>query len=173
MATHRLPILSWVARPETTATASESAELVSFDTLATNDVWDRQVYRFPDQATKDVTLHGGFVVPKNYVGTPKFVIVWTTTVVVGSVSWAINYRTVGGDNTTSLDQNTAEESLGQVVVVAATALNRLETSIAASALFAVDEEIEYWLIRFTLSDVLDTAAGDAILFNFLFEYADA
>ena len=41
---------------------------------------------FNDSATRD-GLHGGFVVPKNYVDSANVIIVWTSTATSKNVEW--------------------------------------------------------------------------------------
>src|SRR3972149_3413365 len=96
MATHRIPILGWSARPIASGFFPEP-----YNVKATNDVWKRLVWVFNDTATRD-GLHGGFIVPKNYVGSPAIKVVWTSTVTTGNVVWDFEYRAVGGGDTESL-----------------------------------------------------------------------
>ncbi len=173
MATHRIPILGWPTRPDDTGECFPEP----YDILATNDVWDRLVLRFGSSNAAQPTvrhgIHGGFVVPKNYVGTAKVVIVWTATLTTGDVVWDFEYRTVGGNDTTSLDQAGTEESLTVTDTAPGAANRRLETSITPTASnFAVDEEVEFYFARDGV-DAADTMAGSALLFSLLFEYADA
>lgn len=168
MATHRIPILGF-ANPSGGTAGAVFPE--PYAIKATNDVWNPIVWIFTDTATKD-GLHSRFVVPKNYVGSAKFIIVWTSTVITNNVRWVVEYRTVGGDDTTSLDQAGTEESLGVTDTAPGAANRRLETSVTATAAnFAADEEVEFALFRDGTSGS-DTLAGSVILFQLLFEYAD-
>lgn len=171
MATQRIPILSFASRAENSA---NNAQLSKFDVSATNDQWDRLVYLFPDDGSNDTRLFGGFVVPKNFVGSPVIGWCWTTGVIAGSVSWEIGYLDVTGDDAESLDQNTIRQTDQQLIVVAGTAFNRLEDTASFTASnFAVDDEIHVYIRRRTNTDALDTAAGPAILFNMFFQYSDS
>jgi hypothetical protein len=172
MATHRMPILGWGALPDSTGECFPEP----YDILATNDVWKRMVYRFGSNNAAQPTvrhgIHGGFVVPKNYVGSPVVVIVWTATVTSGNVVWDFEYRTVGGDDTTSLDQSGTEQSVTVTDAAPSAANRRLETTVSLTAgNFSADEEVEFYFARDGV-DSADTMAGSAILFSLLFQYSD-
>src|SRR3972149_7171101 len=106
MSVHRMPILGWGTIPN----SSGSVFFEPYNIKATNDVWDRLVCVFNDTATR-IGLAGGFTVPKNYVGSPKIVVVWTSTATSGNVVWDCDYRAVGGDDSESLDQTGTQESV--------------------------------------------------------------
>lgn len=171
MATFRIPILSMV-RPDATGECFPQP----YSVLATNDVFPRIIWRFGSsnvaQPSARHGLYGGFVVPKNYVGSPKAIIVWTTTLTSGNVVWDFDYRAIGGDDSESLDQ-TAQETLTVTDAAPSAAHERLETSVTLTAAnLAVDDEVEFLLAR-DGADAADTMAGSAMLFSLLFEYTDA
>lgn len=127
---------------------------------------------FNDTATR-IGVHGGFTVPKNYVGGAALKIVWTSTVITNNVVWDFVYRTVGGNDTTSLDQTGEDESVTVTDTAPGAALRRMEASITLTAgNFAVDEEVEFFFAR-DGADAGDTLVGAVILFQLLFEYVDA
>jgi hypothetical protein len=172
MATHRLPILGWSARPDDTG----DAYFEPYDILATNDVWDRLVLRMGASNSAQPTLragvHGGFTIPKNYVGSAVLVAVWTSTVTAGAVVFDFEYRAVGGDDTESLDQAGTQESVTVTDTGPTAAHRRMEATIAlTSGNFAVDDEVEFFFAR-DGADAADTKAGSVLLFNLLFEYSD-
>jgi hypothetical protein len=172
MATHRIPILGWATRPDDTG----ECIVEPYDILATNDVWDRMIGRFGSSNAAQPTVrhgfHGGFVVPKNYVGTAVVVIVWTTTLITGAVVWDYEYRAVGGDDLESLDQAGTQESVTVTDTAPSAAHERMEVTIAlTSGNFAVDDEVTFYLARDGV-DAADTLAGSALLFSALFQYAD-
>jgi hypothetical protein len=168
MATRRIPMLAWPTIPD----ASGDVWIEPYPLSATNDVWGALVVRFKDTATR-IGLHGRIVVPKNYIGTPKVVIRWTSQVTAGNVVWDVDYRAVGPDNVESLDQATAQQSV-TVTDAAPGATDRLlETSVALTAAnLAVDDALEFILFR-DGTDGADTMVGDAILTDLLLEYVDA
>lgn len=138
---------------------------------ATNDVWQRLVVVFNDTSAR-IGLHGGFTVPKNYVGTAKLVVVWTSTAITGSVVWDADYRAITGNDTESLDQTTNQESVTVTDVAPGAAHRRLEALLAlTSANLAADDEVEFALFR-DGTDAADTMAAAAMLFQLLFEYTD-
>lgn len=138
---------------------------------ATNDIFNPLVIIFNDTATKD-SLHGTFEVPLNYVAGAKIIARWTAQVITGNVVWVAEYRTVGGDDTTSLDQATVEESV-TVTDAAPGAVNRkLDTYLPTltPGNFSPGEEVEYIFSRNGAG--ADTMAGAATLFKLFFEYSD-
>lgn len=167
-----MPVLGWATRPDDTGDCFPEP----YDVLATNDVWDRLVFRFgasnAAQPTVRAGVHGGFTVPKNYVGSAVLIIVWTATLTSGNVVFDFEYRTVGGNDTTSLDQSGTEESVTVTDAAPGAAHRRLEATVnLTSANLAADEEVEFFLAR-DGADAADTMAGSAILFNALLQYAD-
>ena len=168
MATHRINVLGWPTIPDT----SGNVFFEQYDVKATNDVWDRLVLIFNDTATR-LGLHGGFTVPKNYVGTAKIIIVWTSTAISGDVEFDFDYRAVGGDDTESLDQAGTQETVNLNDTAPSAAHERMEVALAlTSANLAADDEVEFTLFR-DGTDAGDTLAAAAIVFAVLFEYADA
>ena len=167
MATHRIPILGWSTVPD----ASGDVFFEPYDVKATNDVWKRFVAIFNDTATR-LGLRGGFTVPKNYVGSPKIIVPWTSTATAGNAVWDFDYRAVGGDDAESLDQAGVQESVSVTDAAPTAAHNRLEASMALTAAnLAVDDEVEFEFFRD--GTAADTLAAAAILFNLLLEYTDA
>jgi predicted carbohydrate-binding protein with CBM5 and CBM33 domain len=116
-------------------------------------------------------VYGQFTVPQNYVGTAAVIPVWTTTATSGTATFRVTYRTVGGDDTTSLDQSSNEE---QVTLndIAPTAAHRRMTPSASltSANLAAGETVEFFFERYYTPDSI---AADLLLFDVIFQYADA
>jgi hypothetical protein len=165
MAVYRIPILGF-ANPSGGTAGAVFAE--PYAIKATNDVWNRMVWVFTDTATRD-GLHAGFVVPKNYTGDPKFVVVWTSTVTTGNVVWDADYRTVAGDDANSLDQTSNEESVTVTDAAPGAAHRRMEATMPLTAAnFVADDEVESALFRDGAA--ADTLAGAVLLFQWLFEY---
>lgn len=138
---------------------------------ATNDAWGHGIFRFKDSATKD-KLYSVFTVPQNYVGTAKVIPVWSSTATTGNVVWEFAYRTVGGDDTTSLDQAGTEEAVTVTDAAPGAANRRLVPQISpTSANFAAGETVTFYIAR-DGSSGSDTMAADAQLHGVLFQYAD-
>lgn len=168
MATHRIPVLGWATVPDT----SGNVFFEPYTVKATNDVWGRLVAIFNDTATR-LGLRGGFTIPKNFVGTPKIIVVWTSTATSGDVVWDFDYRAVGGDDTESLDQAGTQEAVTVTDTAPGAAHRRLEASMSLTAAnLAVDDEVEFEIFRDGAA-AGDTMAAAAIVFQVLFEYADA
>lgn len=165
MATHRLPIVDWHRTRDPQFPLQLSRD-------ATNDQWQHVVYKQPSQSSTQ-RIHNGFVVPKNYVGSPVFVVVWTSSITSGDVVFRVIYRPVGGNDVESLDQATGVETLTVTDTAPGAAWRRMEATMAATAgNFVVDDEVECQIDRVG-ADAGDTLAGATYLIAALFEYADA
>lgn len=168
MATHQIPILGFNTVPDT----SGNVWLEPYSIVATNDAWLHLIARFKDSATKD-KLYGVFTVPQNYVGTAAVIPVWSSTATSGNVVWEFGYRTVGGDDTTSLDQAGTEETATVTDAAPGAANRRLTPSISPTAgNFSAGETVEFYIAR-DGSSGSDTMAADAQLHALVFQYADA
>ena len=168
MSIHRIPILGWGTIPD----ISGNVFFEPYNVKATNNVWDRLVCIFNDTATR-IGLAGGFTIPKNYVGSAKLIIVWTSTAITGDVEWDFDYRAVGGDDIESLDQVGTQESINLNDTAPSAVNERMECTITLTAgNFAADDEVEFELFR-DGTDAGDTMAAAAIVFSVMFEYADA
>ena len=174
MATHQISVLSFTVRPDT----SGKVWLEPYDILATNDVWKHSIIRYDEdgnnnaQISTRIGIFGSFLVPQNYVGSAKFYPVWTSTVTTGNCVWDFEYRTVGGDDTTSLDQAGTEESLTLTDAAPTAANRRLTPSFSlTSGNFAAGETVQFFLAVDGV-DAADTLAGARILVGAIFEYAD-
>ncbi len=175
MAPH-IPILSG-ALPDTSA----KVWWEPYDVLATNDVWKHLVLRFDEDGNNDAALttrvgaYGKFVVPHNYVGTPKVVFLWCATITTANatVVWDFEYRTVAGDQTESYDQAGNQESVTGSQDVADAANERRELLVTLTAgNFVAGDEVEYFVAS-DGTDGADDAACARILQNLLFEFEDA
>jgi hypothetical protein len=159
MATHRISIMGTL-NPDTTGDVWPEP----YSVKATNDLFDHMVMIFTDDGSNKNGAFGLFNVPQNYVGTPKIIPVWTSTLTTGNVVWDFDYRAVGGDDAESLDQASYQESVTvtDAAPSAAHERNTPEMALTGSNLAAGDT------VAFKIS--LD---GAAILHDLVFEYADA
>lgn len=169
MATQRISILGWNVKPDT----SGEVFFEPYSIKATNDNFDHTVLVFNNSGTTD-GLYGSFELPSDYVGSPQFVLVWTSTATTGNIKMDLDYRAVGGNDLESLDQATFQENL-TVTDTAPSAVNeRMEVNIGAPTAgnFAVDDTVEFFLTRES-GNAADTMAAAVIVHALLFEYADA
>lgn len=106
MATHRISVLN------SQSLADNSGDVFSepADVKGTNGFFKHGVLVFNDSGNDD-EIFISWDVPQNYVGTAGFRVIWTTTATTGDWEAGIAYRAVGGDDSESLDQTTAQESL--------------------------------------------------------------
>lgn len=168
MATHRIPILGFATVPD----SSGNVWPETLDVAATNDVWKHLVFRFKDTSTR-VGLAGSFNVPKNYVGTAKLILVWSSTATSGNVVWDCDYRAITGNDAESFDQTSNQESVAGTDAAPGAAWRRLELAIdLTSGNLAADDTVQFELFR-DGANGSDTMAADAFLFGAFFQYADA
>jgi hypothetical protein len=175
MATHRLPILGFGLKPDTSGKVWIEPQSV----LGTNDVFDNMIVRIDNDGANNAQLstrngvYGRFFVPKNYVGTAAVIIHWTATVTSGNVVFDFEYRAVGGDDAESLDQSGTQESVTGTDANPSAAWERNELSInLTGSNFAVDDTVNFFLARDGV-DANDTAASATLIYNAFFQYADA
>lgn len=165
--TKRVQALSVNTLPDT----SGNVYFEPYPIKATNDFWKHGHFIFTDTATKD-SLYSMFHVPMDYnsAGTTKIYAVWTSTATTGSVVWEIAYRSIGGNDTTSLDQTTAAETLSVTASAPSATDRRMIPSVTATAAnFAAGDTVELKISRNGTSGS-DTMAASAQLLQVLFEY---
>lgn len=174
MATHWHPILNHTLAPDT----SGKVWFEPYDILATNDVWKHLVVRYDEDGNNNAQIstragvYGAFAVPQNYVGSAVLLLHWTGTVTSGNVVWDFDYRTVGGDDTTSLDQSGTEEAVTGTDAAPTAANRRLQFTInLTSANLAAGETVEFFLANDGV-DAADTYAGARLLHGAYLQYAD-
>lgn len=169
MTTFRIPILG-------ANTVPDSSGLCWFEPAsvrATNDVARHLVAVFDGGSTNN-GIYGAFTVPKNYVGTAKLIIHWTSVATTGNCRWQFNYRGIGGDDAESLDQASWQESVEANDAAPTATDRRLEASLTlTSTNLAVDDTVEFYLVREASDTVNDTLADEVTVHSILFEYADA
>lgn len=143
-----------------------------YSVKATNDKWDPGVWIFNDSGNKDA-LHGSCQIPSDYVGSPVIIPIWTAIVTTGNVVFDLDIRSVGGNDTTSLDQSTAAES-ETVTDAAPSAVNeRLQALMSPTASNLTANYTLEWILYRDGADASDTMSGAVILFDLILRYADA
>ena len=168
MATFRIPILGANTLPG----SSGNVFFEPYTIKATNDTWKHAVVIFNDTATR-IGLYGAFDVPQNYSGSAKIIVHWTSTATSGDVEWDFDYRAIGGDDTESLDQATAQESVNQNDTAPSAVNERMTASLTLTAgNFAAGDTVEFGIFR-DGTDGGDTMSAAAIVHQVLFEYADS
>lgn len=143
-----------------------------YSILATNDFWYGGVFRFGANNAAAPTVRsciGGMSsLPWNVastVTTAAIVPVWTSTITTNAVVWDFDYRIVGGDDTTSLDQTTATETLTVTDTAPGAANRRMTPSITATAanFSGTGGQTLQWNACRDGVDAADTLAGSALL----------
>jgi hypothetical protein len=166
VATHRIPIINFASLPDTSGSVYFERSSQNF---GTNDRYPHLVGVFTDTSTK-IGLRGKFTVPKNYVGTPKIVVVWATTVNSGNAIWDFDYKAVADGE--SFDPSADDENLTVTTAAPGTAQRRKDSEMSITAAnLAADDEVLFTLSRDGASS--DTIAASLYLFGAYFQYADA
>ena len=166
MATHQLPILGPSTLPDTSGNVyAEPAAIV----LQANDRYSQLVFVFVDTATR-ILLGGAFIVPQNYVGTPKVGLIWATTATSGNADWEFDYKAIADGE--SADPSSDDESVGAVVAAPDTARLTKVTEIALTGgNFAAGDLVQFSIARDGSES--DTIAAGLFLLAAYFSYADA
>lgn len=167
MATHRLPLLG--------APLLKNANAYWSPYSAYNATTVRDVGCIIFSATATGIAHGSFVVPKNWIGSTKLILYWTSKTTAGNIVWNCTHR-AGTPGTTIMNTNTTPASRTDALTTASKpgAASQLETSEISLTTtdWAVDRLITMDITRLG-ADASDTKADVAVLFRALLEYSDA
>lgn len=156
--------------------ATGDAYFEPYTILATNDKFGNLIGRFGASNVAAPTVKAGFfgtiTVPNDYSssGTVSVVVVWSATLTSGDVVFNFDYRSVGGNDTTSLDQATYQESLN-VTDTAPGAANRRLTALmtVTAANITAGDTLEFYMSRDGVA-AGDTMAGSAMIFDVYLSY---
>lgn len=147
-----------------------------YSILATNDIFKHAILRLGASNAAAPTVksgvYGATTIPKDFnsSGTTKVYIYWTSTLTSGNVVFDFDYRSVGNDDSESLDQATFQESLTVTDAAPTSANNLLITSVTlTSSNLAADDIMEFFVGR-DGADGSDTLAGSAIVHAVVLEY---
>lgn len=145
----------------------------AFDVLASNDLFKNLVWDFVDPSSGSIFgFYGQFTIPNDWVSGATIVPVWTTINTTGNARWKFSYRVVGGDDTTSLDQATFQESAFVTDAAPSAAFRRLVPVLTLTGSnFSANATCEYYFTRDN-SGGTDTISAAAVLFDLLFQYSD-
>lgn len=166
--TRRIPMLNGQTNPDP-STGNIFSE--PYTVKATNDRYSPMVWIYNDTST-DLILFGSFEVPQDFSSGAKACVIWTSTATTGNVRWKFGYRSIGGDDTTSLDQTTDEETALEGNDAAPGAVNRRLTYCLTltDANIAAGDTMTFRAEREGTDTGNDTMAAAAIVFGWYFEY---
>lgn len=166
MATHKIPILGVMSLP-----ASGNAFFEPFQRKGTTNRWKHMIATFLNSNSR-AEMFGTFMVPKNYVGTAKIIVEWSSTVTTGDVYWGFEYRRVRGDNTESIDQASQNESVAGIDSPPTVAYRRMVIAITlTSANLAADDLVQFVFFRDS-SNASDVHAAAVFVTGLYFEFSD-
>lgn len=166
MATHRIPIISQNMLPD----AGVFPDRVGNQITATNQVGNQLCLVMADGGA-DEGFYDSFKVPKNYVGSPKFVATGILDGVMTSVTLQFGIKGITISDNEASDAAYSTEDTGNITADHADE-DKAEVSITASNFsgFAADDEVHYY---FYIDASGNTYAGNFLLTQLEFEYADA
>lgn len=167
MATHAINIFG-------AATSLDSSGSVYMEPLAinlqANDRYPIMGFAFTDSGTR-LKVGGAFVVPQNYVGTPKIRAYAITVATAGDWRYEFDYTAIADGETA--DPSSDQESVGATVTVPSTTrLLDIQDQNLTGSNFAVGDLVQFSIVR-DGSDAADTLAATLYLVNAQFVYNDA
>lgn len=170
MATFQLEILGVQTMPDDTGN-------VIVDAYGNHDggsaIMLPSIFSFLNQGTLNY-LHGSFIVPQNYVGSPAIKALWSTTPTTGDYCWDFDYRAIADGE--SCDVTTAQESetTGSTSLSSYTARDLLVTSIGSltAGNFSAGDLVFFRLGRDVATES-SSIADELLLHKLIFEYTDA
>lgn len=140
----------------------------------TNAFFREGLWRFKNAGSAKIKLGGRFTVPNNYnaSGTTLIIVKWTTTATSNNLVWGFEYRSIAGDDSNSLDQSTAVETLSVTDVAPGAAWRQLLPTMTVTASnIAAGDTLQYNFYR-DKSSGSDTLAADGFLVDLIFSYTD-
>lgn len=168
MATHRLFIPAIAFTPDPATAGNVYPKPSSIDDA--NDFFPHEILAFKDSGTK-IGASATFLIPDNYVGTPKLQIIWKANATSGAAVWDVDFSAVAVGE--SLDPAAAAESETVTTTTDATAFDRNESEVTPTGTtFAVEDLVLLKVSRDGV-DAADTLAAEALFEGVAFEYADA
>jgi hypothetical protein len=168
MATHRIPIMGANTVPDISGEVY-MAPISSMDTHTNVKNQLCMVMDYP-QGAADSGFYGSFKVPKNYVGTPKIVVMGTF-VGAPANTFAVGCQLVGLADSESIDTAYEAEDLANEGTWTGYAdEDMFEISITMTVTLAADDTVFYWFFR---DDSADNQTQAFLLTSLEFEYADA
>lgn len=116
-------------------------------------------------------FHGGFVVPKDYKGSPFIEIIWMSTgPSSGSVTFGMEYQVVVPGSATSLAGNANQPALSSYIATTADAFEPVTTAIAMPGLPIEGSFIQYYFYRDGAANT-DTHPYKIIIVDVRFRYS--
>lgn len=132
---------------------------------------DHQVVVFLDGSTK-TELWFAFVMPQQFVGTPKIVIQWTSQANTGNVVWDAGLRGIKPENSELLNQATFAEEKTVTDAAPGTAHHLLEASMTFTASnFEKGDLIKGYIARDKVN-AADTMADEALVASARLTFTD-
>lgn len=135
----------------------------------TNDLYPQLVWRYKDSGTK-VSVGFRFLVPADYVGSPVFGLVWTSTATSGDVVWDVDY--VSATKTATLDPNATEEALTVTSTAPGSSQTGVNPTVSATAANLAAGNVCQGVVARDGASGSDTMTADAILYGFYFSYSN-
>jgi putative transposon-encoded protein len=166
MATHRLWIPAIAFLPDTSGNCYPKPDSID----NSNDRFPHEILAFKDSGTR-VAASATFAVPKNYVGSAAFFIVWKSTATSGDVVWDLDTNALADGET--LDPSADTDALTVTTTTPGTARLRKDSQpVTVSGTYAADDVVLCKVARDGAQGA-DTLAAEALFEGVFFQYADA
>lgn len=165
MATHRLFIPASAFLPDTSGNVYPKPDSID----NSNDRFPHEILALKDSGSR-IGASATFIVPKNYVGTPKGYILWKSTATTGDVVFDVDTKAVA--DAESLDPSTDDDAQTVTTTTPGTARLRKDSSVTLTGTYAADDLVLVSVYRDGAQGA-DTLAAEALFEGFVFEYADA
>jgi hypothetical protein len=161
--TKRISILNFALLPDTSSNVwMEPAALTQ-----TNDRYPQMVARFKDSATKD-SLGIRFMVPSDYVGSPKMYFLCTSTATSGNFVMTLDYSS--SSVTSSLDPSADEENLTVTQAAPGASQTGVFPFVTLTAADLAANDVFQGKVSRNGASGSDTMAADLVVYDVIFEY---
>ena len=167
MATHQISMLNGSTFPDNSGDVFQQP----YSIIDTATIIDPLVWVFADSGNDD-NLYGRVLVPQNYVGSPKVIIIWNAVPVTNEAVFDL-WILSRGDNE---DPGAAADHTNDTVtttVAGTTFFINTSTFATMSATDIVKGEQFYWSIQRQGADANDDLADALMIHDLILEYADA
>lgn len=167
MSTFRMDIWSAQTLPDASGFVWPEPASIS---QPTNDLFQQLITRFKGATGTKISIGGNFMIPKNFVGSPKIYVTWTSTGTTGNCIWVFDYTAIAVGET--LDPAAAQNSPTVTTAAPGTTQLRVDSSMSMTASdLAVDDVVQFKLSRNGAGS--DTMTTDAVVYKVVFEWQDA
>lgn len=167
MATHEINLLNAHVSP-----FDGNSWFAPYKTLNSGSTQDPMVLVMDQGAVSYV--QGAILIPKNYVGTPFLVVVWTSETTTNTVDFKFRHRTIDGSDSELLDIATSPDEREDVGINNGGPSAASEKMVYTDALTSTDLTAgELMYFEFERDGATDDKAAEISVWGLYFRYNDA